>query len=125
MYMLGMVKCGPGIEINWMIPNMIGLLVTLVKIGIPILLIFFGMLDLGKAVMAQKEDEIKKSQQLFVKRIISAALVFFVVMIVQTVFNLIGGADKKDIWECVDCFVNGPTVEEEATGNLAVDCRDK
>ena len=49
--------------------GVIGWAVLLLKIVIPILLIIFGMLDLGKAVVASKEDEIKKGQQMFVKRI--------------------------------------------------------
>ena len=129
MFVLGTVKCGGGIlEMNIMIPQIIGLIVTLIKIGVPILLIVFGMLDLGKAVMAQKEDEIKKAQQTFIKRLIAAALVFFVVMIVQTVFNLVAGDDKKDIWNCINCFINGPTNDaEEATDGTdrVVDCRLK
>lgn len=39
--------------------------VNAVMIGIPILLIIFGMIDLGKAVIASKEDEIKKSNEGF------------------------------------------------------------
>ena len=35
------------------------------------------MIDLGKAIMAQKEDEIKKGQALFVKRLNFRKLLFF------------------------------------------------
>ena len=35
-------------------------IIPLIQIGIPIILIILGMLDLGKAVIASKEDEIKK-----------------------------------------------------------------
>ncbi len=117
-----MVQCGNGmLELNVMIPNIVSLLVTLIKIGVPVLLIVFGMLDLGKAVMAQKEDEIKKSQQTFVKRIISAALVFFVVMIVQTVFNLVA-RQEKNVWDCVSCLING-SVEQPDSDSDVIDCR--
>ena len=123
MFILDSVKCG-GLTMDIMIPNIISLIVNLIKIGVPVLLIIFGMLDLGKAVMAQKEDEIKKSQQMFLKRVLSAALVFFVVMIVQVVFNLVGGTQSN--WECVSCFVNGPTSDAKdaaAGNNTAVNCR--
>lgn len=121
MFVLGMVSCGgiDGLQMDITIPTIISTIVNLIKIGIPILLIIFGMLDLGKAVMAQKEDEIKKSQQMFLKRLLSAALVFFVVMIVQVVFNLIGGSSKQ--WECVNCFINGPT----EAAKEAVEVNDK
>ena len=71
------------------IVSVIQVIINLIRFGVPILLIIFGMLDLGKSVMAQKEDEIKKGQQLFVKRLISAAIVFFVVTIVQFFVNIL------------------------------------
>ena len=92
--------------IDSMIPQLISTIVTLVKVGVPILLIIYGMLDLGKAVMAQKEDEIKKGWQTFIKRIIAAVVVFLVVFIVQLVFNLVAGNDKESLWHCVDCFIS-------------------
>ena len=62
--------------------------IPIIQIGIPILLIIFGMLDLGKAVVAGKEDEIKKNQQMLVKRAISAVAIFFVVTLVTFVFSI-------------------------------------
>ena len=110
MFLLDKVGCGGVItKMDSIIPTLTSNIVNLIKIGVPILLIIFGMLDLGKAVVAQKEDEIKKSQQLFVKRLLSAALVFFVVVIVEVVFNLVATNEKAGIWNCVDCFINGPS----------------
>ena len=86
--------------------------IVIIKFAIPILLIIFGMLDLGKGVIASKEDEIKSGQHMFIKRLISAVLVFFVVTIVQM---LIGFADDKndtdesDAWECANIIMNGQT----------------
>ena len=105
---LSYVSCGGGIipKMNSMIPHLTSLVVDLIKIGVHVLLIIFGMLDLGKAVMAQKEDEIKKSQQMFFKRLLSAALVFFVFVIVELVFNIVAKDEKAGIWNCVNCFIN-------------------
>lgn len=108
------VVCGGGlITMDEIIPNTTSLIVTLIKIGIPVLLIVFGMLDLGKAVMAQKEDEIKKNQNLFVKRLLSAALVFFVVVIVQLLFNLVA-KNQENVWDCVSCFISGESDEHKS-----------
>ena len=63
--------------------------IPIIQIGIPILLIIFGMIDLGKAVIASKEDEIKNAQKMLIKRAIYAVAIFFVVLIVQIVFNLL------------------------------------
>ena len=81
-------------------------IIPIIQIGIPIILIILGMLDLGKAVMASKEDEIKSAQKLLIKRAIYAVAIFFVVLIVQVVFGLIATAggeyeDKGNNWlEC-------------------------
>lgn len=89
--------------------TIVSTIVTIIKIAVPILLIIFGMLDLGKAVMAQKEDEIKKGQQTFIKRLIAAAIVFFVVFVVQLVVGVISpSTGDANVWNCVSCFVNGP-----------------
>lgn len=62
--------------------------IPLLQIGIPIVLIVLGMIDLGKAVIASKEDEIKKAQGMLIKRLIYAIAVFFVVTIVTVVFGI-------------------------------------
>ena len=87
-------------------PYMVSTIITIIKIAVPILLIIFGMLDLGKAVIASKEDEIKKGQQTFLKRAIAAVIVFFVIQIVQIVVRFVSGNDQN-IASCFNCFING------------------
>lgn len=71
-------------------------IIPILQIGIPILLIVLGMLDLGKAVVAGKEDEIKKNQQMLVKRAISAVAVFLVATIVVLVFDVIADSSGSE-----------------------------
>lgn len=61
----------------------------IIQIGIPILLIIMGSLDLGKAVVASDDKEIKAATSRLVKRAIAAAAVFFVVLIVKLLINLV------------------------------------
>ena len=61
--------------------------IPLIQAGIIIALIVLLVLDLGKAVMAGKEDEIKSAQKMAIKRAIYAALVFFVPVLVNVVFK--------------------------------------
>lgn len=82
-------------------------IIPLIQVGIPIILIVLGMLDLGKAVMASKEDEIKNAQKMLIKRAIYAVAIFFVVLIVQLVFGLLDSTDDSQItnnsatwWDC-------------------------
>lgn len=100
--------CGTsGVVFSGVLPQTISTIVNVIKIAVPILLIIFGMIDLGKAVIAQKEDEIKKGQQTFIKRLIAAAIVFFVVVVVQVVVGLVAGSTKSDITSCINCFISG------------------
>lgn len=82
--------------------------INVVKIVVPILLIVLGIIDMVKATASQKDDEMKKAQTTFVKRLIAALLVFFVVAIVQFLFNLLSTAGfGGDFTDCLNTFVNG------------------
>ena len=99
----------PDAKIDVKIANTVHLIITLIKIAVPIILVIFGMIDLFKGITSQKEDEIKKNQQIFVKRLIAAAIIFFVIAIVQFLISLVssGDEDKQGIADCVNCFLNG------------------
>ena len=94
------VTCGT-VDVPQTLANLIKTIYTIIKIAIPLILILMGMLDLGKAVMSQKEDEIKKQQGMFVKRLISAALVFFVLAIVQLLIGIVAADDSETIGSCI------------------------
>lgn len=74
-----------------------------IQIIIPIGLIIYGTIDLGKAVIASKEDEIKKNQQVLIKRAIAAVLVFLVATIVTFLMGFVGGDTWKDCWQNASC----------------------
>ncbi len=76
--------------------NVVGFIVKAIWIGIPILLIIFGMIDLGKAVIASKEDEVKKATRAFGKRFLYAVCVFLVVWLVGFVLNTVSGVIGTD-----------------------------
>lgn len=80
----------------------------IVQIGIPILLIIYGTIDLGKAVIASDEKEIKAAQGRLIKRFIYAAAVFFVVLLVSLLMNVIttGGAEDANTTSWRDCWTN-------------------
>ena len=87
----------------------------IVQIGIPIILIVLGTLDLGKAVIASKEDEIKNAQKMLIKRCIYAVMVFFVVTIVSLLFSLFSSSGNENL---VDTGEGNPTWSQcwEAAG---------
>lgn len=63
--------------------------VPLIQAVIIVALIVLLIIDLGKAVMAGKEDEIKSAQKLAIKRIVYAVIVFLVPFLVQVAFGLL------------------------------------
>ena len=86
-------------EVTGLIAN----IVNLIQIGIPIILVVMGMLDLGKAVASQKEDEIKKAQSMLIKRLVYGALVYLIVFIVGFVIGLV----DSEATSCMDAIFNG------------------
>lgn len=94
-------------------------IVLLIKIAVPVVLVILGMIDFAKGVIASKEDEIKKGQQTFFKRVIAAIIVFFVVTIVQLLMSFIS-SDDSSIWTCANQILNGvPNAEvENNNGNV-------
>ena len=64
----------------------------------PIVLILLVTIDIAKAVIASDEKEVKAAQSRLIKRIIYAALIFFVPMLVGVVMNLVaaGGEVAED-----------------------------
>ena len=58
------------------------------RIGVPILIILLGIIDFAKAVMASKEDEMKASQNKFVKRLIIGIAIFFIPTLVNLIMDL-------------------------------------
>lgn len=103
-------KCGTGaVHFEGIFPSIVHTIYLILEIGIPVILIIFGMLDLGRAVMASKEEEIKKNQNMFLKRLVSALLVFLVLFAVKLGVRFVTQSDKHgegDIADCISCFIN-------------------
>ena len=107
LYFLDCTINGQNIEIPTQLSSIVSTVVNLIKIGVPVILIILGMIDMGKAVATQKEEEIKKGQKTLMSRCIAAAIVFFVVAIVQLLVSVITKADDSagSVWDCVCEFV--------------------
>lgn len=68
---------------------------------IPIVLILYAVIDFGKAVIASDEKEVKAAQSRLIKRCVYAALIFFVVYLVQAIMDIVskGGTGNTDGWK--------------------------
>ncbi len=85
--------------------KMVGYLVGALKILVPVIIIVFGSIDLGKAVVAQSEDDIKKSTKVLIMRVIAGIIIFFIPTVINLVFKMVSkysnsaGIDSA----CVEC----------------------
>ena len=94
--------CGP----NGLIPvfTFIGNIVTFIKIAVPIILILMGSIDLTKAVMASKDDEIKKAQTTLMKRAIVGVVIFFIPTIVTLLIGMVTNTEPGQ--KCLTCVTD-------------------
>ena len=101
------VYCGNITGIPSKFPELTSYAINIIQVAVPIILIILGSIDLFKGITAGKEDEIKKGQQVLIKRLITAALIFFVVVIVKFFVSLIANSTSAaNIVDCIDCFIN-------------------
>ena len=63
--------------------SVVKFILKIIQWVVPIILIVLGTIDLVKAVVAGKDDDIKKHQQTLIKRIIAAVIVFLIPMLVS------------------------------------------
>ncbi len=100
--------------------QIIGYILLIFKIAIPVLLIIFGMIDLGKAVIASKDDEIKKATTALVKRAIASVFIFLLPTIIGFIMTIITDFTNNaqaDFNVCKDCITspNGNTCKSKAS----------
>ena len=94
--------------------NFLHTVLVIFKIVIPVLLIIFGMIDLGKAVVSSDEKAIKQSTSSLIKKLVAALVIFFLPTIVSAIVNLTG-SEKNDEGQdvkvgstaCIQCVTDG------------------
>ena len=87
--------------------KLVGQVLLIFKIVIPLVLIIWGMKDLGTAVIGSKEDDIKKAITHLAMRAIAAVVIFFIPTIIGFIFSIVDGfSDVEGEYEiCKDCIV--------------------
>lgn len=84
--------------------SVVGVLITIAKIMIPIVLIIKGTIDIGKNIVSQKPDELSKSAALLGKRILAGLIIFLLPSLIEGLVDLL--VNPTDIEnEFVDCHV--------------------
>lgn len=75
-------------------------------VGIGIIIVIMVIIDIAKAVIASEEKEVKGYQKAAIRRVIYGVAIFFVVVIVNFVFNLLSTAGDDEVPEATwhDCW---------------------
>ena len=84
----------------------LGWVLTLIKVAIPIIIIVYGIMDLAKAVVASKEDEIKTGAKRLLWRAVAGVAIFFVPNLVIWLFGTIQAYnDAPGFDKCETCLL--------------------
>ena len=94
----GQEKCNIGEQVLFMVYNVL----KWGKYIAPVLVIVLSILDFIKALAAQSDDEMKKAQGKFIKRLVVAALLFLIPLIINFALKTFGfyhsGCDITDLF---------------------------
>ena len=106
----GTYSCGTALisNIPSVVPKITHIIYNVIHIAVPVLLVIFGSIDLIKSVVSGKDDEIKKNQATFIRRLISAAIVFFVFAFVKFFISVVNDKStnmSSRIINCMECFI--------------------
>ena len=89
--------------------QIIGYVLLVFKIAIPLLIVAFGIFDFGKAVVAEKEDEIKKQTKRLLYRVVAGIAIFLIPNIVLWLFSAFVDDYSKEAENfkvCENCFLH-------------------
>ena len=93
-----------GLGLSGSVPTFTHGIFNILKILVPIILIIMGMVDFAKAVSANDEKKMRESTSSFIRRLIAAVFIFFIVAIVQFVFKKV--SSDEGFSSCMNCILN-------------------
>ena len=81
-------------------------IIHLLKVAVPLALIIFASIELGKAVVSDDSDSVSKSLKVLIRKIIMGIVIFFVPVLVDSVMSLVTNYDKNNasFTNCMVCF---------------------
>lgn len=102
------ISCGE-IDLPKATADLVSKIVLILQIVTPIILIILGMMDFVKSTTSANEDEMKKAQKSFVRRLIAGVSVFLVIVIIKLILNVLVPSDSQGAIACIDAILNGST----------------
>ena len=94
--------------------QIVGYLITLIKVLVPLILIIFGSIDFGKAVVASDDKAIQSATRMLVVRAVGGVIIFFIPAIISAATGLISSWAKLEtkFKKCDDCLWSRDNCEE-------------
>ena len=80
----------------------VGMILTIGKIAIPLLIIVFGVVDLYKVMVSGKAEDFKSQIKNLMFRVIAGVFVFFIPAIVNFVIGLVSTTSNQ----CLECVLD-------------------
>ncbi|NMA50626.1 MAG: hypothetical protein GX951_02115 [Mollicutes bacterium] len=84
-----------------------GKIVNIFKIVIPVILIVMGLITLGKAMVADDDQEIKKGFNSLLKKVITGLAIFFLPTLINAIVGMVNTDADVDSSVCISC-ITGP-----------------
>ncbi len=81
----------------------VGYAILIFKVAIPVIIIVLGMMDFGKAVVSEKDEDIKKQAVKLGRRALAGVIIFFIPTVVNWVFDGISSAGDS-FNTCTECL---------------------
>ncbi len=90
--------------------RVLGYVIYVAKLVIPLLLIIFGSIDFGKAVLSSDDKAIKEAGGTLVRRFIAAVIVFLLPtilnLLLDLVYNYESFKENESFKKCTECIFN-------------------
>ena len=105
-----------GVAANQNIMDILAIAKTVVRILqilVPIALIIWGTVDLGKAVIAGDEKKISEAKKPFIQRIIAAVIVFIIPWLVEFVLGYVSNGEWAACWRDAKSTISGNSFSKD------------
>lgn len=83
--------------------KLLGIGYGLLKIIAPILLVVFATIDIAKAVASSDESKMRKAQQIAMKRVVAAVIVFLSFVVIDLIIGLVSNSSAT--MECIEQII--------------------
>jgi len=112
------VSCGNVSDIPERIPKITSRIVSILQVAVPVLMIIFGALDFARGMTSGKSDDMGQRRKIFIKRLITGVIVFFVIVIVKLLVSVVADSvSSANISSCIDCFISNNCYEGGSTSS--------